>query len=191
MMQRDVIGVSNALFEMLSERMEGCTLKFKTSASLDPADYAEAKPSVYLFTYPTSAIDEVPSPSVLIQVSRVTPETIHYVVYCDVVHAAIQECEYVDESPEGSHRYVYREGGDFTSDGVREELYRAALLLGDYVLQSIFRMGVDRLTVSNAVLLAPSAYMSEFPHCSSTIEFDVSYNSRPITTVGTRLRELL
>lgn len=197
MIQRDVFGITDKLHEYLSNACENCALKWKKSASTNPDDYVEEKPRVYKFTFEGEEIPE--SPAILIQTTRITPDNIHYILYMTVCHPAVQECEIVDRV-EGTREYAYRtdtvdekkvpaEG--FTSEGVRQELYRACLMLGDYVLTQLERMDNDCINLSNLTLIPPSPYMAEFPYCSTTLEFDVSYISMPKAIVGTTLRELL
>ena len=186
----DVFGATEALKNLLVQDCDSCTLRFKTSSSTDAEDYEEVKPSVYAFTYDTLS-SEIPSPSVLIQPTSISDGVIHYVIYVCVVHPAVQECEITDEMPAGSRHYQYRDGTDFTDEGVRPELYRACLMLAEYVYESLLRLSSTDSRLRGLSITPPSPMMTEFPYCSCTVELDFSYNAFSKKVGGTRLQELL
>ena len=203
--QFDVFGITDKIYNYLSEKCAACTLRWKTSASTDPADYEEAKPTVYEFVYDGEEIPD--GPSILLQTTNINPSQIHYVIYVSCAHAAVQECEKADAIEGEENKFKYRtetippeeegeEGTEipatgFTSDGVRRELYKVTLMLGQYVFESLMRMQNDGMQIQNLSLIPPSAFMQEFPYCSATCEFDVLYNSMPKAVATTRLQELL
>lgn len=203
--QFDVFGLTQKIYDYLTEKCQYCRLRWKTSASTDPADYEEANPKVYAYTFDDEEVPE--TPSVLIQTTNINPTQIHYVVYVSCAHAAVQECEKADAIEGEKNKFKYRtetippeeEGGEgteipatgFTSDGVRRELYKVTLMLGQYVFESLMRMQNDGMQIQNLSLIPPSAFMQEFPYCSATCEFDVLYNSMPKAVATTRLQELL
>jgi hypothetical protein len=205
MIQFDVFGITDKIYKYLSEKCAACTLRWKTSTSTDPAEYGEAKPTVYAFTFDDEEIPD--TPSVLIQTTNINPSQIHYVIYVSCAHAAVQECETVDAIEGEENKYTYRtetippeeEGGEgaevpatgYTSDGVRRELYKVTLMLGQFVFESLMRMGNDGARIQNLSLIPPSAFMQEFPYCSCSLEFDALYESMPKAVATTRLQELL
>lgn len=189
-MIHDVFGVTEALKNLLIKDCASCTLRFKKSASTDAEDYEEVKPSVYAFTYDTLS-SEIPAPSVLIQPTNIADGVIHYVIYVCVTHPAIQECEIVDEDPVGSRQYQYRDGTDFTDEGVRPELYRACLMLAEYVYESLLRLSSTDSRLHGLSITPPSPLMTEFPYCSCTVELDFTYSIFSKKVGGTRLQELL
>lgn len=188
--QRDVFGVSDALFAYLTQKCADCTLRFKASSSLDKDDYQEITPRVFLYTFDDDTT-EIPSPCVLIQPTLINQQSIHYVLYISVAHPAIQECEIVDEVPAGSRHYQYRDGSEFTSDGVRRELYRACLMLENFIFFQMMQWRGDGKLIQNLVANPPSPFMENFPACECTVEFDFTYETRTSTYAGTRLQELL
>ena len=203
--QFDVFGITDKIYNYLSEKCAACTLRWKMSTSTDPADYGEAHPKVYAYTFDDEEVPE--TPSILLQTTNINPSQIHYVIYVSCAHAAVQECETVDAIEGEENKYTYRtetippeeEGGEgtevpatgYTSDGVRRELYKVTLMLGQFVFESLMRMGNDGARIQNLSLIPPSAFMQEFPYCSATIEFDALYESMPKAVVTTRLQELL
>lgn len=186
---RDCFGASDALYNYLSRECGACTLRFKASSSLDKDDYVEITPRVYEFTFDDPS--EIPSPCVLIQPVTVTSSNVHFVLYISISHAAIQECEIVDENPEGSRHYQYRDGSEFTSDGVRRELYRACMTLQTFVFNALLKLGSSDARIQNITLNPPSPYMENFPSCDGTVEFDMAYSTQTVAYGGTRLQELL
>lgn len=186
----DVFGATKALKNLLTRDCESCTLRFKKSASTDADDYEEVKPVVYDFTYDTLS-SEIPAPSVLLQPTNIADGVIHYVIYVCVVHAAVQEREIVDEVPSGSRHYEYRDGTDFTDAGVRPELYRACLMLAEYVYESLLRLSSTDSRLRGLSITPPSPLMTEFPYCSCTVEFDFAYSVFSKKVGGTTLQELL
>lgn len=201
MQNRNIFGITESIVSYLSEQCNICTLRWKSSSSTEPADYAEVRPKVYAYTFDGDG--EIPdSPSVLIQTTRITPDSIHYVVYLSVVHSAILEAEKVDPVEGTQDQFKYRtetveeEGQEvpatgYTSDGVRRELYKITLMLSDFVFTALMRMGNQCAEIRNLNLTPPSAFMQEFPYCSATIEFDAQYHTRPVSVVGTSLQDLL
>lgn len=188
-MIRDVFGCSDAVFNYLTQKCEACTLRFKASSSLDADEYVEIKPKVYEFTFDDSS--EIPSPCVLIQPVTVTASNVHFVIYVSVAHGGIQECEIVDEMPAGSHHYQYRDGSDFTSEGVRRELYRACMSLQTFVFNALLKLSSSDARIQNLTLNPPSPFMENFPSCDGTVEFDMAYSTETVSYAGTRLQELL
>lgn len=188
-MIRDVLGCSDALYNYLVQKCADCTLRFKASSSVEAEDYAEVTPQVYKFTFDDAS--EIPSPCVLIQPTSITQQSIHYVLYISVAHPAIQECEIVDEVPAGSRHYQYRDGSEFTSEGVRRELYRACLMLGNFIFFQMMQWRGDGKLIQNLVANPPSPFMENFPSCECTVEFDFTYETRTSTYAGTRLQQLL
>lgn len=189
MIIHDVFGCSDAIYEYLSQKCSECTLRFKKSASLDAEDYEEITPRVYEFTFDDPS--EIPSPCILIQPTSVTDGEVHYVLYVSVAHGGVQDVEITIENPPGSHRYVYKDGSDFTSDGVRRELYRACLSLQTYVFNAMLKWSSSDALLKNIKLTPPSAYLENFPSCEGTIEFDMHFETHPVKVAGTRLQDLL
>ena len=189
-MIHDVFGATKALKNLLTRDCASCTLRFKKSASTDAEDYEEMKPAVYAFTYDTLS-SEIPAPSVLIQPTNIADGVIHYVIYVCVTHPAVQECEIVDEVPQGSRHYEYRDGTDFTDTGVRPELYRACLTLAEYTYESLLKLSSTDSRLHGLSITPPSPLMDEFPYCSCTVELDFSYSTFSKKVGGTRLQELL
>lgn len=197
MIQRDIFGITDAIYNYLSAACEGCTLRWKKSDSTDAQDYEEVKPTVYEYTFDDANLPS--GPSVLIQTTRVNPDSIHYVMYISCYHPAVQECEIADRQ-ENTDIYKYRTdetdnqtvpARDYSSGGVRRELYRVTLMLADYVFTSLMRMGIDSARLQGLTMIPPSAYMQSFPECDCTIEFDAVYVSKPVAIVGTELSDLL
>ena len=186
---RDVFGCSDAIYNYLTIKCADCTLRFKASSSVDSEDYVEITPQVYEFTFDDSS--EIPSPCVLVQPVNVTSNNVHFVLYISVAHGGIQECEITVENPPGSRMYVYRDGSDFTSDGVRRELYRACLTLQTFVFNAMLKLSSSDARIQNLVLNPPSPYMESFPACEGTVEFDMTYDTRTVAYASTRLQELL
>ena len=186
---RDVFGCSDAIYNYLTQKCGDCTLRFKASSSLEVEDYVEITPQVYEFTFEDAS--EIPSPCVLVQPVTVTSSNVHFVLYISVAHGGIQECEIVDENPEGSRHYQYRDGSEFTSDGVRRELYRACMTLQTFVFNSMLKLSSSDARIQNLTLNPPSPYMEMFPSCEGTVEFDMAYSTQPVAYAGTRLQELL
>lgn len=188
-MIRDVFGCSDAIYNYLTQKCADCTLRFKASSSVEAEDYAEVTPQVYEFTFDDAS--EIPSPCVLVQPVNVTASNVHFVLFISVAHGGIQECEIVDEDPTGSRQYVYRDGTDFTSDGVRRELYRACMSLQTFVFNAMLKLSSSDARIQNLTLNPPSPYMESFPACEGTVEFDMSYDTRTVAYAGTRLQDLL
>lgn len=196
--ERNVFGITDAIYSHLSAACESCTLRWKRTDSTEADAYAEVKPEVYEYTYDGEEIPD--GPSVLIQTTRISPDSIHYVVYVSCCHPAVQECEMADPVEGETNSYEYRTdevdnesvpAKGFSSDGVRRELYRVTLMLADYVFTSLMRMSMDSMRMQGLSLIPPSAYMQEFPYCSASIEFDALYLSKPAAMVGTELSDLL
>ena len=196
--ERNVFGITDAIYGHLSAACEACTLRWKRTDSTEADDYAEAKPTVYEYTYDGEEIPD--GPSVLVQTTRISPDSIHYVIYLSCCHPAVQECEKADPVEGETNRYVYRTDDvdgesvpakDFSSDGVRRELYRVTLMLADYVFTALMRMSMDCMRMQGLTLIPPSSYLQEFPYCSASIEFDAAYISKPAAMVGTDLVDLL
>lgn len=188
-MIRDVFGCSDAIYNYLTQKCADCTLRFKASSSVEAEDYAEVTPQVYEFTFDDAS--EIPSPCVLVQPVSVTSSSVHFVLFISVAHGGIQEREIVDEDPAGSHQYVYRDGTDFTSDGVRRELYRACMGLQTFVFNAMLKLSSSDARIQNLTLNPPSPYMESFPACEGTVEFDMAYDTRTVAYAGTRLQDLL
>ena len=196
--ERSVFGITDIIYNYLTSACESCTLRWKKSDSTDAQDYEEAKPMVYKYVYDG---EYVPSgATVLLQTTRISPDSIHYVVYVSCCHPAVQECEIADPVEGETNSYEYRTdevdnesvpAKGFSSDGVRRELYRVTLMLADYVFTSLMRMSMDSMRMQGLSLIPPSAYMQEFPYCSASIEFDALYLSKPAAMVGTELSDLL
>lgn len=186
---RDVFGCSDAIYNYLTQKCAECTLRFKASSSLEVEDYVEITPKVYEFTFEDPS--EIPSPCILVQPVTVTSSNVHFVLYISISHAAIQEREIVDEVPAGSRQYQYRDGSDFTSAGVRRELYRACMTLQTFVFNALLKLGSSDARIQNLTLNPPSPYMENFPSCDGTVEFDMSYSTQTVSYGGTRLQELL
>lgn len=176
---------AEAIYSELATSLESITMRWK--ASDDLSEYREAKPSVHLFTYDTPD-DAIPSPSVLVQVTSLAQGMAHFVIYVHVTHPAIMDKEIVHPVERGV--FTYGEGDAFTSDGVRTELYKATLMLGEAVYTEMSRLGKSGYAVSAVSLTPPDSIMASFPYCSCVIECDVRI-AQEMSTNKSRLMELL
>jgi hypothetical protein len=167
-----VIIRTEKIAEALQERMNTLTFKWKGGDS--PLEYKEEKPKVYAFTYDDLS-DSLPlhTPSVCVQLLSVDDNGIaSYLVHCCVCHSAIQDKEIAQPVQNESGVYEYKQGSEFDSAGVRSELYRFCLLLGEQVYIALKQMANTDNNITNVVLNTPSPYLSEFPYAECTVSFE-------------------
>ena len=171
--QIDIIGAMNALRDALQQALDGTSLHWKCTESTDASNYCESSPIVSIFTFDEVDANDMPvkTPAVLLQAMQCTSGVWECEAYVTICHPAIQERELVSKASDG--HYYYHDGGEFTSVGARQELYRGALMLAQRVYFELQNLSRSEFAISNLTLHAPSAFMSEFPYCSASISFSI------------------
>lgn len=160
----------------LQKRMNAVTLKWKYSDSTE--SYNEAKPAVYAYTY-DDLQDGMPlkTPSILVQCMSLNPDGIaSFLIHICVCNPAKQDKEITEKVEGYNDVYQYGGGDGIDSAGVRSELYRACLMLGEQVYLALSRMSNTNLAISNINLETPSPYLENFPYCECSISFDFECN---------------
>lgn len=157
----------------LQKRMDSLTLRWKGSD--DTSVYIEQKPKVYAFTYDDLSNNlPIHTPSVLVQVMGLDDKgTASFIVHVCVCNPAKQDKEITEPVDGMNNVYQYRDGENIDSAGVRSELYKACLMLGEQVYLALGRMSNSKHPISNLMLDTPNPYLDNFPYCECTISFDV------------------
>ena len=157
--------------------MNNVTLRWKNSDST--SEYGEAKPTVYAFTFDDlNGNYPLKTPSVLVQLMSVDDEgNCQYCVYCCVCNPALQGKEMTNPVEGSSGTYEYSDSDSIDSACVRSDLYKSCLMLGEQVYTAIKRMSNDGECISDVTLDTPNPYMSEFPYCECTIQFNLSIST--------------
>lgn len=159
--------------DKLSQALEKVTLRWKTSVDTD--EYSEGKPIVYAYTYDdTDAEMPLHTPSVLVQcLSMDGNGKCSFLIHCCCCNPALQDCETVADK-DGDGNYAYSRSPRYSSSTVRSDLYRACLMLGEYVFLELQRMSNDGEPITDLLLNTPSPYMDSFPYCECTVSCSVS-----------------
>lgn len=176
--------------DKLSAALENTTLRWKTSENT--GDYAEGKPSVYCYTYDDTD-GEMPlnTPSVLVQCTSMDGSgKCQFLIHCCVCNPALQDAETVADK-DGDGIYSYSKSPRYSSSTVRSDLYRACLMLGEYVFLELQRMSNDGEAIENLILNTPSPYMDMFPYCECTVSCTVSIANEIRAKNDSLLKELL
>lgn len=176
--------------DRLQSAMDGVCLRWKATAST--GEYIEAKPTVYAYTYDDIDGDmPLKTPSILVQCLSMDGDgKSAFLVHCAVCNPATQDMEKAAD-PDGDGIYHYSRSPRYTSNVCRSELYRAALLLGEYVLYAIQKLANNGEPITEIILNTPSPYMESFPYCECTVAFNVTVASETRGRNGSRLMELL
>lgn len=176
--------------DKLKASMDGVCLRWK--ATDDTGEYIEARPTVYAYTY-DDLDGEMPlnTPSVLVQCLSMDGEgKAAFVIHCAVCNPAKQDRETAAD-PDGDGIYHFSRSPRYTSACVRSELYRAALLLGEYVYYAVQKMADNGEPITDIALNTPSPYMESFPYCECTIAFNITVAAEIRGRNGSRLCEML
>lgn len=176
--------------DKLQQSMDGVCLRWK--ASSETGEYIEATPTVYAYTYDDME-GEMPlrTPSILVQCTSMDGNgNAEFVIHCAVCNPARQDRETAAD-PDGDGIYYYSRSPRYTSAGVRSELYRAALLLGESVLYAIQKMADNGEPIKEIILNTPSPYMELFPYCECAITFTCNVAADIRGRNGSRLCEML
>lgn len=186
-----ILLITEKIQSELQKRMDALTFRWKGSD--DTSDYVEQKPKVYAFTYDDLSNDmPMYTPSVLIQIMNVDDSGLaSFLIHVCVCNPAKQDKE-ITEPIEGTDNvYKYNDGDDIDSAGVRSELYRACLMLGEQVYLAIKKMGNDSDTsISNVNLDTPNPYLQNFPYCECTVSFNYGCN-QAVSKINTKLWDML
>lgn len=176
--------------DRLQSAMDGVCLRWKATAST--GEYIEARPTVYAYTY-DDLDGEMPlhTPSILVQCTTMDGGgKCAFILHCCVCNIARQDMETAADL-DGDGIYHYSRSPRYTSAACRSELYRAALLLGEYVLYAIQRLADNGEPITDIILNTPSPYMELFPYCECTVAFNITVASEIRGRNGSRLCELL
>lgn len=171
-----IIGVIESIAAELQKKLDGVTLKFK--GSNDTSQYIEQSPLVYAYTYDDLS-NGMPlhTPSVLVQCLNLNDSGVaQFLAHVCICNPAKQDLEITKpvKGTNGIYEYMTSKGID--SAGVRSELYRACLMLGERVFVAIKQMSNSGRNLSNVILDTPSPYMEKFPYCECAVSFDVEIN---------------
>ena len=179
----------DALRDKIAAFVEGMCFRWKSGE--DPAQYGEARPKVYAYTYDeTRSGMPIFTPSVLLQcLSMDEHGKCEMLVHCCVCNPAMQCKEVTHEVADGV--FEYGSGDNITSGLVRSELYRACLLLGEQIYLCLLRMKNDGEPIDGVALSTPSPYMENFPYCECAVSFNVSLASDINARCGARVSDLL
>lgn len=176
--------------DKLQTALANVCLRWKATA--ETGEYIEARPTVYSYTY-DDMDGETPlhTPCALVQcLSLDGSGNSAFVVHCAVCNPATQDMEKAAD-PDGDGIYHYSRSPRYTSAGTRSELYRATLLLAEYIFYSIQRLADDGEPISEIVLNTPSPYMESFPYCECTVTFNLTIAADIRGRNGSRLCEML
>lgn len=179
------------IVEALQNRMDALTFKWKGSD--DTNEYTECKPKVYAFTYDDLSNGlPLKTPSVCVQLVSVDDSGIaRYIVHCCVCNPALQDKEITHEVTGEPGHYAYNTGDTIDSAGVRSELYKFCLLLGEQVYLALKQLGNTNRDISNVVLDTPSPYLDEFPYSECAVSFESDTKNFVETLRNTDLESML
>lgn len=182
--------ITEKIKDALQKRLDTLTFRWKGTDGTE--SYIERKPKVYAFTYDDLSNGlPIYTPSVLVQPMSIDDTgSASFLVHVCICNPAKQDME-ITEPAEGTENvYVYRDGDGIDSEGVRSELYRACLMLGEQVYLALKKMAGDGDAVSGVMLDTPNPYMQDCPYCECTVAFGYEL-SQTAAKINTKLWDML
>lgn len=185
-----VIQQTEKIASGLREYMDKICFRFKNSD--ETGEYIEAKPKVYSFVYDDDDPGHIKTPSILVQLTGLNDDVASYLLYVCVCNPAIQDQEITTPVEGKENVYKYNDGDSINSDGVRYDLYKSCLQLGEQAFICLKKMNNDNFHIENIELSPPSPFMDKFPYCDCTISFDCRVeNVRSFTVNNTEIYKYL
>jgi hypothetical protein len=167
-----VIQQTEAIVAELQKRMDELCFRWKSSDSL--SEYDEAKPFVYTFVFDDTTNDlPIKTPSILVQLTELDGDgKASYLAYVCVCHPAVMDKEITTPVKGKDGIYTYNDGKNIDSAGVRLELYKYCVMLGEQVYLALKRMNNSSYHITDVVLNTPSPFLDKFPYCECTVAFN-------------------
>ena len=168
-----IVLITEEIASKLQSQLNEVGLRWKSSDST--TTYVEAKPMVYAFTYDDlDGGNPLHTPSVLVQVLGIDPDGVSsFLIHVCISYPSIQDKEITKPVQGVDGVYEYKTGDGIDSAGVRSELYKACLMLGERVFVSLGKISNTDIPIRNIQLNTPNPYMEQFPYCDCTVSFDV------------------
>jgi hypothetical protein len=158
----------------LQKQLNNVTMRWKDSDATDV--FHESKPTVYAFTY-DDLTNNMPlkTPSVLVQcMSLDNAGVASFLVHVCICNPAKQDKEITNPVAGSDGVYQYGSGQNIDTSGVRSELYRACLMLGEQVYIALKKIYNSSWSVDNLQLDTPNPYLENFPYCECSVTFTVA-----------------
>lgn len=185
-----IVNITESIKKELQSRMDGISLKWKGSDQT--SEYEEKKPTVYAFTY-DDLTNGMPlnTPAILVQCMSLDDSGLaSFLVHVCICNPAKQDKEITKPVQGSNNVYEYGTKKDIDSAGVRSELYRACMMLGEQVYLAIKRMSNTDRSISNVFLETPSPYLENFPYCECSVSFDAN-TSQAVSKIDSKIWEML
>ena len=185
-----IVSITKSISNELQSLMDKVTLRWKGSDQT--SEYIEKKPTVYAYTYDDLS-NGMPlnTPSILIQCMSLDDSGLaSFLVHVCICNPARQDKEITKPVQGSNDTYEYGTQKTIDSAGVRSELYRACMMLGEHVYIALKRMSNSDRAISNVNLETPNPYLENFPYCECSVSFDVNC-SQTETKTNSKLWDLL
>lgn len=186
-----VIIKTEKIAEALQSRMNSLTFRWKSGD--DTQTYTEQKPKVYAFTYDDlSNYYPIHTPAVCVQLLSVSDDgTAEYLIHVCVCNPALQDKEITKPITNDPGFYEYKTGKKIDSAGVRTELYKYCLMLGEQVYIAMKRIANTDQSIHKIELQTPAPYLSDFPFAECTVSFVANVSQTIEYTTATALENML
>ena len=160
------------IVDALQTRMDGLTFRWKGSDST--TEYIERTPTVYPFTYDNVSNGfPLDTPAICVQLLSVDNAGMaSYLVHVCVCNSALMDKEITSPVKDELGAYEYGKTDGFDSAGVRLELYKFCLILGEQVYLALKQMSNTAQDINNVELHTPSPYLADFPYSECTVSFE-------------------